>query len=77
MTEQPTSRDVLVVAALRDNLMSAAAIEDAFRTEPLTRQEQVNEVLLRQVRENGDPEAIAAADFLMDLYKTGGFRGGE
>lgn len=77
MTEQPTARDVLVVAALVDNLAGAAAIEDAFRSEPLTRQEQINEVMLRQIHEHGDPEAIATADVLMDLYKVGGFRTGD
>lgn len=75
MTHQPTDRDTLVVAALVDNLASAAAIEDAFRTEPLTRQEQINEVVMRQIRETGDREAIATADVLMDMYKTGMFRG--
>jgi hypothetical protein len=75
VTEQPTDRDVLVVAALVDNLASAAAIEDAFRTEPLTYQEQINEILVRQIHEHGDPQAIAAADILMDLYKVGLFRG--
>jgi hypothetical protein len=77
MTNTPTDYDVLVVAGLADNLASAAAIEDAFRTEPLTRQEEINEVLMRQARETGDPAVIAAADVLMDLYKTGGFRAGD
>ncbi|MFF4566192.1 hypothetical protein [Streptomyces sp. NPDC001435] len=75
MNEQPTDDDVFNVAALVDNLASAAAIEDAFRTEPLTRQERINEVLLRQIHEHGDPEAIATADVLMDMYKVGLFRG--
>lgn len=75
VTEPPTDRDVLVVAALVDNLASAAAIEDAFRTEPLTRQEQVNEAAVRIIHETGTPEEIAAADVLMDLYKVGAFRG--
>ncbi|MFD9430319.1 hypothetical protein [Streptomyces sp. NPDC060002] len=73
MTQQPTDRDTLVLAALVDNLASAAAIEDAFRTEPLSRQEQINEVVMRQIRETGDAKAIATADVLMDMYKTGLF----
>ncbi|WP_406255452.1 hypothetical protein [Streptomyces chartreusis] len=77
MSDKPTDYDVLVVAGLADNLASAAAIEDAFRTEPLTRQEQINEILMRQARETGDPTVIGAADVLMDLYKTGGFRAGD
>lgn len=74
--EQPTDHDVRVVAALVDNLASAAAIEDAFRTEPLSRQEQINEAAVRWIHENGTPEEIAAADVLMDLYKVGAFRAG-
>lgn len=77
MNEQPTDRDVLVVAGLVDDLLANASIEDAFRSEPLTRQEQINEVLMRQIREHGDPQAIAAADILMAQYKTGGFRTGD
>lgn len=76
MTVQPTARDVLVVAALVDNLASAAAIEDAFRTEPLTRQERINEAAVEYIHEHGTVEEIGAADVLMDLYKTGQFRGG-
>lgn len=73
--EQPTDQDVLNVAALVDNLAADAAIEDAFRTEPPTRDEQLAEVLVRQVHEAGDPHEIRKADFLMDLYKLGMFRG--
>lgn len=75
MTEPPTTREVLSLAAAIDELAAAAAIEDAFRTEPLTRQEQLNEILVRQVHEAGDPDAIRKADFLMDAYKLGRARG--
>jgi hypothetical protein len=75
VTDEPTPRDILNVAAVIDDLAASAAIEDALRTEPLTRQEQINEVLVRQVHEHGDPDQIRQADFLMDLYKVGAFRG--
>ncbi|MER5468041.1 hypothetical protein [Streptomyces sp. NPDC002685] len=74
MTEA-TDRDVLNVAAALDRLAADAAIEDAFRDEPPTRDEQLAEVLVRQVHETGDPNEIRKADFLMDLYKLGMFRG--
>lgn len=73
--DQPTDQDVLNVVAALGNLAGAAAIEDAFRAEPLSRQEQVNEAAVRIIRETGDPHQIRMADFLMDSYKVGAFRG--
>ncbi|MFE4701082.1 hypothetical protein ACFRIC_28885 [Streptomyces sp. NPDC056738] len=75
MTEPPTAQDVLNLAAAIDQFAADAAIEDAFRTEPLTPQEQLNEVLVRQVHESGDPHEIRKADFLMDAYKLRRARG--
>lgn len=74
MTEQPTDHDVLVVADAINMLAADAAIEDALRTRPLTRQEQINEAAVRIIHETGTPREIAAADVLMDLYKVGAFR---
>lgn len=74
--DQPTNRDILNIAAAIDDIAASAAIEDALRTKPLSRQEQINEATVRIIHETGDPDQIRQADFLMDWYKLGGFRDG-
>ena len=69
MTEPPTDRDVLVVAGAIDSFIIDAAIEDALRVEPKTRQEQINELAVEKIHETGSPQDIATADSLLAAYR--------
>lgn len=70
----PTKQDILaVVAALdllhADAVIEDAVIEDALNPQPLLPPEALDGI--HAAKDSGDPVRAAAADILVDLYRTG------